>query len=173
MCTTSHLKMMPLLVFKSLVFRSLWKNLTPSKVVTFSWQLILDRISSREIFFRKRVSNDIDATTCVLCGDLQKSSLHFFVTVIFFFTKWVGWSWVIPRDLSQMLLQAAIGIDLTCCYFGHLGGMEQLYFYSHTSRLCSSTGEDQSFALGDGFWQEVELPPASTKQRCFFLYISK
>jgi hypothetical protein len=52
----------------SLILAKVWKSWAPSKVIVFSWQLLQNRIPSRQNLFRRRVITNIDTTLCVLCG---------------------------------------------------------------------------------------------------------
>lgn len=46
-----------------------WKSFVPSKVVSFSWQLLLDRVPTRSNLISRGVITDIAATLFILCGD--------------------------------------------------------------------------------------------------------
>ncbi|GAU47483.1 hypothetical protein TSUD_265550 [Trifolium subterraneum] len=49
------------------VFKRLWKCATPSKVRAFAWQLLLDRIPTKDNLVKRRMIHG-DQLNCVLCG---------------------------------------------------------------------------------------------------------
>jgi hypothetical protein len=61
------------------VLSSLWKSLAPSKVVAFSWALLLDRIPTRVNLAFQHILNQEVPLTCVLCGQTEESSIHLFL----------------------------------------------------------------------------------------------
>lgn len=89
----------------------------PSKVVSFSWQLILDRIPSRHNLLRRGVSLPEGGRGSALYEAPSESSLHLFfecpsVFMVWYeVARWLGWKLVIPLGLAQLLL-----------YFTGLGG---------------------------------------------------
>jgi len=57
------------------VFPCLWKNLAWSKVLAFSWKLLLDRIPSR-VNLAKRNVLDPDSSLNCLCAHAEEALLH-------------------------------------------------------------------------------------------------
>lgn len=49
---------------KEMVFENLWNSPAPSKVVAFSWTLLLDRVSTRGNLAMRRISGE-DVSICV------------------------------------------------------------------------------------------------------------
>lgn len=62
----------PLLVSKFPYIPLIWDSWPPSKVVVFSWQLLLDRFPFRENLFKRSVILDKEAISCILSGDWIK-----------------------------------------------------------------------------------------------------
>lgn len=89
------------------VFSAVWKSWAPSKVIVFSWQLLLDRIPSRSNLIRCGVQLSIDGRGCVFCNGPFKSSVHLFISCPSFFlvwyqvSRWLGWEFVMPLGLAQ------------------------------------------------------------------------
>ncbi|MCI33082.1 F-box family protein, partial [Trifolium medium] len=59
---------------------SLWKSWVPLKVIVFSWQLLQDRIPSRQNLLRRKVLPDPDSAICALCGLSEESFVHLFIS---------------------------------------------------------------------------------------------
>jgi len=51
---------------KEMVFGAVWKSLAPSIVVVFSWQLLLDRIPTKDNLLRRRILPSEASVRCVL-----------------------------------------------------------------------------------------------------------
>jgi hypothetical protein len=61
------------------VFSLIWKSPAPSKVVAFSWSLLLDRIPTRDnLAFRHILESDA-SLLCVLCGMWVETTTHLFL----------------------------------------------------------------------------------------------
>lgn len=56
---------------------SIWGSLTPSKVLVFSWQLLQDKIPTRENRHIMRIILDSTICTCILCDGSLESAFHF------------------------------------------------------------------------------------------------
>jgi hypothetical protein len=52
-----------------------WNNLVPSKVSTFAWKAVLDRIPTKTNLRRRGVMG-VDDTTCVLCREGEETTNH-------------------------------------------------------------------------------------------------
>ncbi|XP_024636569.1 uncharacterized protein [Medicago truncatula] len=84
-----------------------WKSWAPSKVIVFSWQLLLDMIPSRSNLIRWGISLPEGGVGCVFCDVLSESSAHLFLSCPSFFTvwyqvsRWLGWDFVMPLGLAQ------------------------------------------------------------------------
>lgn len=79
---------------KERVFGSVWKSLASTKVVAFSWQLLLDRIPTKLNLARRRVLPLDDSVNCVFCNLRAEISSHIFLHCQFAFKVWskvLGW----------------------------------------------------------------------------------
>jgi len=92
-----------------------WKSWASSKVLVFSWQLLLDRIPTMMNLLRRGVLRDQEASLCVFCGVEAEIVSHLFVTcwvalrVWYDIFRWFGWELVLPMDL--------LGLFEGCCVF--------------------------------------------------------
>jgi hypothetical protein len=71
-----------------LILAKVWKSWEPSKVIVLSWQLLQNRILSRQNLFQWRVITNINNTLCVLCMDSVESVGHLFLTCKMSSTVW-------------------------------------------------------------------------------------
>ncbi|GAU32685.1 hypothetical protein TSUD_145590 [Trifolium subterraneum] len=55
-----------------------WKTWAPSNVAVFSWQLLQDRLPTRQNLWKRGVIGDVSASTCVLCGLEPETADHLF-----------------------------------------------------------------------------------------------
>ena len=90
---------------KERVFESIWKSPAPSKVVTFCWKLLHDRIRTK-VNFSTRNYFPLEAKLfCEFCGNNTKTSSHLFLhwQVVFeLWSKVFGWfefNFITPRNL--------------------------------------------------------------------------
>jgi len=60
------------------LFALLWDSYTPSKVVIFSWQLLLSRLQTRCNLGRRGVFGNSRIPSCVWCDGLQETEEHLF-----------------------------------------------------------------------------------------------
>jgi len=87
-----------------------WKSGAPSKVVVFSWQLILDRIPTRLNLSHRGVPLLEGGLGCVFCAASSESSVHLFLLCPFILpvwyqvSRWLGWHFVLPLGLAQQFL---------------------------------------------------------------------
>ncbi|KAK2372069.1 hypothetical protein QL285_073251 [Trifolium repens] len=92
----------PLLVF---VFSNVWKCAAPSKVCAFSWQLLLNRIATKDNLWKRRMLGD-HQIMCVHCGAEMETAVHLFLhcqcssKVWYAMLKWLGFIIVTPPNLS-------------------------------------------------------------------------
>lgn len=61
------------------VFRQIWKSRAPSKMVAFSWKLLLDQIPTRINLHKRNVLPMEIAIICVWCVTEIESSNHLFL----------------------------------------------------------------------------------------------
>ncbi|KAF1892539.1 hypothetical protein Lal_00011005 [Lupinus albus] len=75
--------------FSAYPFQQLWKSKAPLKFISFVWRLFLDRIPTRDVFFRRCVSMINDGgTSCTHCNDQLESSQHSFFSRSFSYRVW-------------------------------------------------------------------------------------
>jgi hypothetical protein len=60
------------------VFGQIWESPAPSKVVAFSWKVILNRIPTRINLARRNVLPENGSLNCVLCDLVGESESHLF-----------------------------------------------------------------------------------------------
>jgi hypothetical protein len=65
-------------LFRQYVFGKIWKSAAPSKVCAFSWQLLLQRIPTRENL-RIRGVNEVANLGCPMCGNNLETESHLFL----------------------------------------------------------------------------------------------
>jgi len=61
------------------VLSRLWKSPAPSKVVAFSWKLLLNRVPTRDNLRLRKVLLAEVPNSCVLCDREVESALHLFL----------------------------------------------------------------------------------------------
>jgi hypothetical protein len=86
------------------VFSNVWKCAAPSKVCAFSWQLLLNRIATKDNLWKRRMLGD-DQIMCTLCGAETETAVHLFLhcqcatKVWYAMLKWLGFIIVTPSNL--------------------------------------------------------------------------
>jgi hypothetical protein len=91
-----------------IVFKNLWKCGAPSKVCAFSWQLILDRIQTKDNLVKHRIINEQQGQ-CVLCGSVPETAIHLFLhcnfaaAVWYGIMCWLGFIIVLPNTIVSSL----------------------------------------------------------------------
>jgi hypothetical protein len=89
-------------------FNNIWKSVAPSKVIAFTWQLLLDRIPTKNNLILRRIACD-GGTVCPLCNGYDESSIHLFfhcefaAKVWYEIVKWVGQALMLPPTVSNSL----------------------------------------------------------------------
>ncbi|XP_039688848.1 uncharacterized protein [Medicago truncatula] len=87
------------------VFHQLWKSAASSKVVAFSWKLLLDCIPTRVNLHRRNALPPNTNLSCVLCGRDNERTNHLFMHcevargVWLELLHWVGVMFIIPQNL--------------------------------------------------------------------------
>jgi hypothetical protein len=95
-----------------------WKSWAPSKVIVFSWQLLQNRVPTRQNLFKRRVIRDPDHALCAFCGASMEAVDHLFVTCDFISTvwyylfRWLGFRFVSQRSTSSVF-QGFLGLGLS------------------------------------------------------------
>jgi hypothetical protein len=96
------------------VFQSLWKSPTPSKVCSFIWQMLHDRIPTKHnLVIRHVITAGLDSL-CPMCGLETETAEHLFIYCGFATKVWLQiFSWLdIPFNLPHSLFSI-----LNCCFF--------------------------------------------------------
>jgi hypothetical protein len=74
----------------SKIFQSIWKCPAPSKVSSFVWQLLHDRIPTKSnLVVRQVIANGADSL-CPLCGLESETAEHLFLYCNFAMHMWIG-----------------------------------------------------------------------------------
>jgi hypothetical protein len=90
------------------VFKNLWKCGAPSKVCAFSWQLILDRIQTKDNLVKRRIINEQQGQ-CVMCSSAPETATHvllhcnFAAAVWYGIIRWLGFIIVLPNTIVSSL----------------------------------------------------------------------
>ncbi|MCH80513.1 putative non-LTR retroelement reverse transcriptase, partial [Trifolium medium] len=83
-----------------------WKSWAPSKVIVFSWQLLQDRVPTRQNLLKRRVIMEATGSFCALCGDFVELVHHHFTTCDSISPFWSG---------SRLEVQVRLDVNLACC----------------------------------------------------------
>ncbi|GAU11500.1 hypothetical protein TSUD_344900 [Trifolium subterraneum] len=106
------------------VLAKVWKSWVPSKVIVFSWQLLQDRIPSRQNLFRRNVITDPHNILCILCGMSIESVDHLFLicdlssSAWYSIFRWLGIQAVLPRGVIWFF---DFFLDIGVGRRGHIG----------------------------------------------------
>jgi hypothetical protein len=90
------------------VFKNLWKCGAPSKVCAFSWQLLLDRIQTKDNLLKRRIIQPPQGQ-CVFCGLAPESATHLFLhcsvaaKVWYDVSRWLGFFNTLPHTIVSSL----------------------------------------------------------------------
>jgi hypothetical protein len=90
------------------VLTQIWDSPAPSKVITFSWQLLYDRISTRNNLLIRRIPLLDRPWECMGCVGRVETSTHLFLhcssvmLVWIEIYKWLGVMIVIPHSISSL-----------------------------------------------------------------------
>jgi hypothetical protein len=90
-------------------FKAIWKSPAPSKVAGFAWQVLLDRVPTRENLFRRKILQPEDDKCCVFCGVHMESIQHLFLYCGFVLKVWeqvfvwLRLSFFLPHSVSSLL----------------------------------------------------------------------
>ncbi|GAU27881.1 hypothetical protein TSUD_159750 [Trifolium subterraneum] len=93
----------------------LWKSLAPSKVIIFSWQLLLHRLPTRVNLAKRGIVEQDSNSFCTLCPMSLESEEHLFGGCAFasaIWRKvfiWVGWGGVVPTDPVEIFKKFSRG----------------------------------------------------------------
>jgi hypothetical protein len=85
-------------------FKNIWKCAVPSKVSSFAWQLLWDRIPTRENLCKRGILNGAEAL-CPHCGVEVETSRHLFLhcpfasAIWYALNRWLGVVVVLPGEV--------------------------------------------------------------------------
>jgi hypothetical protein len=88
--------------FEEKIFGDIWDSPAPSKVIAFSWQLLYDRVPTKENILLKGVIPQSSGDSCNWCCDVRETSSHLFLhckvamVVWYEIFKWLGVVIVVP-----------------------------------------------------------------------------
>ncbi|MCH88363.1 LINE-1 reverse transcriptase like, partial [Trifolium medium] len=92
----------------ALIFEKIWDSPAPSKVIVFSWQLLHDRVPTKENMLVRGILPDENGGGCVWCPGVSESSSHLFLhckvamEVWYEIFKWLGVVIVMPPTLFHL-----------------------------------------------------------------------
>jgi hypothetical protein len=90
------------------VFQQIWRSPAPYKIIALSWQLLHDRISTRDNLARCDILRGENSRTCVVYTGSMESSTHFFLHYEFAsciwadIFRWLGIIVVMPYTLLTL-----------------------------------------------------------------------
>jgi hypothetical protein len=93
-----------------LAFKNIWKSAVPSKVSGLAWQLLLDRVPTRENLGKRRVLHN-NETSCPFCERELETARHLFLhcpfasAVWYALNRWLGVVVVLPGDVMMSYVQ--------------------------------------------------------------------
>jgi hypothetical protein len=102
---------------RKFVFTNLWKSAAPSKVLAFSWQLLLDRIPTMDNLLLRGfpAGNNLN---CSLCNASAETAGHLFIfcgttaKICYDIDSWIGHSMMLPPSIYHsfaMLTGCGVG----------------------------------------------------------------
>jgi hypothetical protein len=104
-----YISLDPIDLLESKAFMSLWKCCAPSKVQAFGWQLLIDRLPTRQNLFRRQINLGEGNHHCVWCGAELETAVHLFLYCDFsrkIWAKvfvWLGLDFSLPHNLFSIL----------------------------------------------------------------------
>jgi hypothetical protein len=90
------------------VFKHLWKCGAPTKVCAFSWQLLLDRVQTKDNLLKRRII-EAHHGLCSMCGEALESGRHLFLhcrfaaKVWYDIIRWLGFIIILPHNIISSL----------------------------------------------------------------------
>ncbi|CAJ2669139.1 unnamed protein product [Trifolium pratense] len=93
---------------ESKIFSDIWNSPAPSKVIAFSWQLLHDRVPTKDNLLLRGIIQNILGGNCVWCNVSPESSSHLFLrckvahSVWYAIFKWLGVVIVMPPNFFHL-----------------------------------------------------------------------
>jgi hypothetical protein len=101
----------PLKVF---VFTNIWRCAAPSKVCAFSWQLLLERIPTKDNLWRRRMLRE-DNLSCIFCGFTMETPNHLFLHCPVVSKLWYAvMNWIDAVLISPPNLEISLAMFAGC-----------------------------------------------------------
>jgi hypothetical protein len=131
-----------------------WETWSPLKVIVLFWQLLKDKILTRQNIFSRRIIVDLGGISCVFCNEYVESVSHLFHSfpflgqVRYHVFRWLGWEFVLPSDLASnfsFMFELVLGgwevgflINLTnsCVILVEIS--KRSHFFGGRRHMCSS-----------------------------------
>ncbi|MCI07972.1 hypothetical protein A2U01_0029042, partial [Trifolium medium] len=94
----------------------LWESLAPSKVIVFSWQLLLQRLPTRVNLAKRGIVEHGSNSFCVFCPMDLESESHLFGWCAFASSlwskvfRWIGWDVAVPREPLEIFRRFSVGM---------------------------------------------------------------
>jgi hypothetical protein len=95
----------PLPVMEATVFNKIWSSPAPSKIIAFSWQMLYDRLPSKQNLYLRGARNIQENQFCGWCENTMESGLHLLLHCNFAQSVWRKvWNWlrvdiIVPPNL--------------------------------------------------------------------------
>lgn len=119
---------------EEIVVGYLWKSPDPSKVFTFSWIPLLDRIPTHLNLAKMGVVEVETSTNLIFCGNVEESTIHLFLHFEISFNNNV-------KDIDELV----DSIKVLCCYWS-------LLFVDDSICIMSSIGIQRNACLRSMFF---------------------
>ena len=97
------------------VFQELWKLKLPSKISTFAWRLLKDRLPTRVNLRRRQV--EVEDSTCPFCRNMEESAGHLFFQCSRILPVW----W---ESLNWTNIVGVFPLNPKQHFLYHIGGLE-------------------------------------------------
>jgi hypothetical protein len=160
---------------QAFAFKNIWKSTVPSKVSSLAWQLLLDRIPTRQNLRRRNVIRSHDAY-CPFCALEVESARHLFLhcrftaAVWYALNRWLEVMIVLPPDplMSYCLLVGTGGnknLGKACQLFGLLlcgsfGRLEMTGYLIISMETWRKRWTKFSVPRGNGIYRNRQRDPA-------------
>jgi hypothetical protein len=95
-------------VLEENVFKNIWDSPAPSKIIVFSWQLLYDRVPTKDNLLLRGIILPNGGTHCAWCGQFPEYACHLFLhckvafSVWYAIFKWLGVVIVMPANLFYL-----------------------------------------------------------------------
>jgi hypothetical protein len=95
-------------VLEAKIFKDIWCSPAPSKLIVFSWQLLHDRVPTKDNLILRVILPHGNDGLCVWCRSVRESSTHLFLhckvasAVWYGIFRWLGVVIVMPPNLFYL-----------------------------------------------------------------------